>query len=331
MIRKVAVALVFVFVGLLIWNINGVYAGRCGNGEKEYPEECDDGSNNSDSRPDGCRVNCMLHYCGDGVTDSDEECDEGKFENSNEIPGRCRKNCKTAKCGDGFLDFTEGEVCDDGNNDGSDGCHNCYPCYLPEDDLVLSAPSGETLELCYGSYELTDEGEEGIIIINDSGVTLDCKGATLIGAPKYMQNISQSTAAPAAASALKQNVKNNATRFDRSRKTQSSGSNQSSSGSNQGNSGGSSSESPRNPTSYQGTGIVVNGSDVVVMNCNIEGFKQGIKFNSTGGVLLNSNVCDNLSSDITSGNNQNYGVKNSCSKCENWQENGQSSCSSSCN
>ncbi|MCD6499407.1 MAG: hypothetical protein J7M25_14035 [Deltaproteobacteria bacterium] len=47
----------------------------CGNGVVEGNEECDEGSNNSNTNPDACRADCTLPWCGDGVADSGEACD----------------------------------------------------------------------------------------------------------------------------------------------------------------------------------------------------------------------------------------------------------------
>ncbi len=127
----------------------------CGDGVLAGDEECDDGqSNNSDTRPDACRVDCTLPSCGDGVVDpslseecddaglvdgdgcaSDctvefcgdgqvnnsgtEECDEGSS-NSDTTPDACREDCTDPSCGDGVTDT--GEACDDGNNVSEDGC-----------------------------------------------------------------------------------------------------------------------------------------------------------------------------------------------------------------
>ncbi|MBR9701204.1 hypothetical protein GOV11_05050 [Candidatus Woesearchaeota archaeon] len=52
-------------------------AAVCGDGLIQQPEECDDGSSNTDSVPDSCRTNCMMSYCGDDVLDTGEQCDDG--------------------------------------------------------------------------------------------------------------------------------------------------------------------------------------------------------------------------------------------------------------
>jgi cysteine-rich repeat protein len=58
--------------------------------------------------------------CGDGVLDADEECDDGT-DNSDSVADACRTTCFLAHCGDGIVDA--GEACDDGGNDGGDGCN----------------------------------------------------------------------------------------------------------------------------------------------------------------------------------------------------------------
>lgn len=149
---------------------------QCGNGRKEGVEECDAGSNNSDTIPDGCRSNCTRARCGDWVTDSGEQCDDGN-KNSDKIPGACRTNCKRAYCGDGVLDVSEGEACDDGNSDPYDGCHQCQKCVQPKDNLAITRDT----RLCAGRYRITDSGRDGAIRVTVDDVTLDCRDSRLEG------------------------------------------------------------------------------------------------------------------------------------------------------
>jgi cysteine-rich repeat protein len=104
----------------------GVYEFLCGDGVVDTGEECDDGVDNSDTEPDGCRTNCRQAWCGDGVTDANEECDDGDA-NSDTGPDACRTTCLPPTCGDGAVDT--GEECDDGldNSDTeTDACRaNC--------------------------------------------------------------------------------------------------------------------------------------------------------------------------------------------------------------
>ncbi len=149
---------------------------RCGNGKKEGLEQCDNGMNNTDTQPNGCRTDCTRAHCGDGVTDNGEQCDDGT-QNNDKIPGACRYNCKRAWCGDGVLDVSEGEMCDDGNSDPYDGCHQCQNCVQPKDNLVITRDT----RLCAGNHRVRDSGRDGAIRVTGSGVTLDCRGSQLIG------------------------------------------------------------------------------------------------------------------------------------------------------
>jgi hypothetical protein len=149
---------------------------RCGNGKREGAEECDNGMNNTDTQPNGCRTDCSRASCGDGVTDSGEQCDDGP-NNSDKIPGACRYNCKRAYCGDGVLDVSEGEMCDDGNSDPYDGCHQCQTCVQPKDNLAITRDT----RLCAGNYRVPDSGRDGAIRVTGSDVTLDCRGSQLVG------------------------------------------------------------------------------------------------------------------------------------------------------
>ena len=49
----------------------------CGDGIVDIGEECDDGADNSSSRPDACRTDCRKPACGDSVKDRGEGCDDG--------------------------------------------------------------------------------------------------------------------------------------------------------------------------------------------------------------------------------------------------------------
>ncbi|NMC69778.1 MAG: hypothetical protein GYA57_06875 [Myxococcales bacterium] len=92
----------------------------CGNGVVDPSEECDDGAENSDTRPDACRTNCLRAHCGDGVVDSAEGCDDG--DDTDPLDG-CHE-CVPASCGNGVVDPSE--ECDDGNDDDTDAClHTC--------------------------------------------------------------------------------------------------------------------------------------------------------------------------------------------------------------
>ncbi len=113
----------------------------CGDGQLDNQEECDRGDNNGKGCTYGgtksctaCDASCKEYgaeprYCGDGVTDEadGEVCDEGDKNGSG--PGTCDANCRAVQtCGDGITSGTE--ICDDGENNGKD--NNCdLRCGLP--------------------------------------------------------------------------------------------------------------------------------------------------------------------------------------------------------
>jgi MYXO-CTERM domain-containing protein len=84
-------------------------AARCGDSVVDESETCDDGANNSATRPDACRADCSLARCGDGIRDAEEACDDGDG-NSDENADACRQDCTLARCGDGVVDGDE--MCD---------------------------------------------------------------------------------------------------------------------------------------------------------------------------------------------------------------------------
>ena len=159
----------------------------CGDGVLDIGEACDNGANNSDVKPNGCRTDCRRAYCGDGVIDTGEQCDDGST-NSNTSPNTCRKNCTLPFCGDGVVDNGShhntgavfNEACDDGNQDDSDGCTTkCEQCL--QLGQMGNIEITTNTDLCPAKYQMDDYGDYGAIIIKASGVTLDCHGATLIG------------------------------------------------------------------------------------------------------------------------------------------------------
>jgi cysteine-rich repeat protein len=97
----------------------------CGDGILiSPPEECDDGTGNSDTEPDACRDDCTLPACGDNVVDTGEQCDPPNTTT-------CNENCQF-QCGDGELDPGEDcdppdpETCDNLVDDDGDGLIDCH-------------------------------------------------------------------------------------------------------------------------------------------------------------------------------------------------------------
>ncbi len=118
-------------------------------------EECDEGSENSDSEPNACRSACKKPSCGDGVVDVgpafgvvyQEQCDEGAgnvvvedgMSNEDTFGSACRQSvtleeglgevlgCSLPRCGDGVLN--DNERCDDHNSVNGDGCNPTCSLY----------------------------------------------------------------------------------------------------------------------------------------------------------------------------------------------------------
>jgi hypothetical protein len=290
---KIAKYLILAII-ILIFISAPAFAGYCGNGIVEFPEECDNGADyNSDTAPDACRADCTLPTCGDFTRDSNEECDEGPL-NSNQVPNQCRMDCRLPYCGDGVIDRVYGEECDDD----ADWCSNCMMCYEPRDNLHIS----ESGKLCPGSYTIGDGGEEGVIIIDGSNIVLDCNGAALEGVASQMaqQEISQQ------ATQLFGGV---------------------------GSTGNAdTAEFNGNPSSMilrSGTGIHITGNNVVLAGCDITNYRNGVKLSSSGSVLANNMLCDNTYG-VNSDSYSNFGAKNYCDYALNWMENGATGCTYDC-
>jgi hypothetical protein len=133
----------------------------CGDGYTVAPEECDEGTGNSND-PNSCRPDCTIPYCCDGIEDDNnpygpsEECDTGAAK-SNTEPDACRiDNCPVQGqvccdpwCGDGVVDT--GEECDDGVAENTMEPNHCRPdCTFPVccDNVVDdNNPYGED-EMC---------------------------------------------------------------------------------------------------------------------------------------------------------------------------------------
>jgi cysteine-rich repeat protein len=104
----------------------GAQVGRCGDGQIDPGEECDDA--NSEDR-DACTRACRRAVCGDGIHRTDltnaelgfEACDDGNDVDTD----ACRRACVAARCGDGIV-WSGEEECDDGNDVDTDAClTNC--------------------------------------------------------------------------------------------------------------------------------------------------------------------------------------------------------------
>lgn len=314
---KVFVVILFLMGLSLVYSVSG-FAALCGNAIMEGLEECDDGPNNSDSRPNACRTDCVKAKCGDYGVDSGEECDDFTS-NSDKIPNACRTNCKRAHCGDGVLD--EGEECDDKNNNDYDGCSQCRQCYPPKDDFVINL----NLKLCPGSYSIADRGQEGVLILNP-GVEVDATDVYLYG---VSPDLSAASTTSAAASLAKNKTTGSSGSTMRMTKRGKIGAS-SSGGSATTPSGGSATlPHPQGATLRVGTGVVMKGNDAVIHNLWVQNYRNGIKVKGTGNLLYNNFSCQN-STDIVSEKAGNFGVRDACQNVSSWQENGAAGCMNQC-
>ena len=161
----------------------GTEAPACGNGVREGAEACDEGADNSDTRPDACRSDCTRATCGDGVKDTGEACDEGEG-NSDEAKDGCRSGCRAAFCGDGVVDT--GELCDDGaeNSDTAGGaCRtSCVPATCG--DGVVDAP------------EECDDGADGSARCTPGCVRIVCGDGVKAGGEACDDGAANSDEAP---------------------------------------------------------------------------------------------------------------------------------------
>jgi cysteine-rich repeat protein len=137
--------------------------GVCGDGVLNSGEECDDGPENSDTRPGACRSNCRAAYCGDGVIDSGEECEETDMAGTTcQTLGHTKgalgctdcmfdtSGCST--CGDGIAEGTDEtapgyETCDGTDLRGQD----CISVGQAQGTLACSATCGWDVSGCVGT------------------------------------------------------------------------------------------------------------------------------------------------------------------------------------
>ena len=164
----------------------------CGDGVLDPGEQCDNGSENSDTNPDACRTSCRDPYCGDGVVDTGEQCDGSALAGEtcaslglgNHGTLTCADctfsdaSCYT--CGDGLLD--PGEACDGTafpddttcttETGHPDGALSCTPdCQVdPSDCHTCGNDALEVHEQCDGS----DLGTSTCASLGYDGGTLAC-------------------------------------------------------------------------------------------------------------------------------------------------------------
>ncbi|HEX6130947.1 MAG TPA: DUF4215 domain-containing protein, partial [Actinomycetota bacterium] len=127
-------------------------ADRCGDGEPDPGEVCDDGN---DVPTDACTDTCQPATCGDGIVwEGVEECDDGNRIATDD----CDDECRLPVCGDGRLGGAE--QCDDGNEIPDDGCTGCMidpvfcgagglRAFVEYDDPSSTATAAGTMRIGY--------------------------------------------------------------------------------------------------------------------------------------------------------------------------------------
>jgi cysteine-rich repeat protein len=100
----------------------------CGNGKTDVgarvPEQCDDGKDKNGTIGSSCSATCQMVRCGNGVVEQGEQCDDSNITSGD----GCSATCQREFCGNGHIDTEAGEVCDDGDKNGTpdDPCSaNC--------------------------------------------------------------------------------------------------------------------------------------------------------------------------------------------------------------
>ncbi len=118
--------------------------GYCGDGivQQLLGEQCE-----QSTVPAGLTYTCdgRCHFlsslCGNGTVDPGEQCDLGT-QNSDSPNAACRTNCGYGRCGDGIVDVLA-EFCDDGNRRKGDGCSdNCTLEHGANGGQVFTLDSG---------------------------------------------------------------------------------------------------------------------------------------------------------------------------------------------
>jgi len=163
---------------------------RCGNGQVEDGEGCDDGN---DQNGDGCSATCELEdgfacpvpgadceQCGNGIVESTEECDDGGRSNGDGCDADCNFEsgdwvCPIAGlpcelCGDGIIALNE--VCDDGNAVGGDGC--AADCRSIEEHFACGEAGQACIECGDGVVAGQEQCDDGNTASED-GCTFNCK------------------------------------------------------------------------------------------------------------------------------------------------------------
>jgi cysteine-rich repeat protein len=164
---------------------------RCGDGQVQSPEECDDGNDVAGDGctacrieiPDPCPIGCTRTIvCGDGRRDTGEACDDGNITSGDGCPNDCSyvepgwicsvpgQACRKLSpyCGNGVIEPEWGEACDEGPFNGQPG-HCTTGCQIVHcGDAVVQPALGETCD------DGVNDGAYG-------GCTADCQRGPYCG------------------------------------------------------------------------------------------------------------------------------------------------------
>ncbi len=150
-------------------NVNNANQRVCGNGLLEDGEQCDNGSENSDSVVDACRTDCRTAYCGDGIADTTEVCDGEDLENLQcsdvgHTGGQltCSPTCQLDEsgCSDCGDDLAEADEECDGDDLQSGTCATVTSGVLPDGDLECATQCVFDTSVCHDCGNGVIEGSE---------------------------------------------------------------------------------------------------------------------------------------------------------------------------
>ena len=135
--------------GRCVGGRTGLVSCRCGDGEVDAAEGCDDGDTISNGEG-ACLADCSRNQiCGDGAKEGTERCDDGDTISNGQ--GECLADCSGRQsCGNGSAEGTEG--CDDGDDNGNGVGYCKIDCSgIEPPSGMVAVPAGE---FTYGSGEI---------------------------------------------------------------------------------------------------------------------------------------------------------------------------------